>query len=524
MKKKGNRWINAWVISLMMLVSLCSFSVIADGETLMNLTLDKSLVSGSETFTVGVYCVPGQPIKSYECSIGFNATLLQANEVTVGDIFDGYSLFTNNGTIDNINGEINNIYGLIMGEGNVSDSGYFIHISFTAREVSGTSEIRLISPGVTNETAYVPLIYSNTSVDIDASAPVITDQSPSVGYTGDSFVFNISISDDRDDSENLSVFVDWVHGGNSANDSMVYMGGSYFEKTITLDTDRVTDLSYQFYSWDSQSNTVLTSMYAAAIYDNDPPSISDVSAIPSTQTQYGTVNLSSMISDNIDVDTVNVNITCPNASSLNLSVISANDDIYYLNRSFTGIGSYGFFFYAEDSAGNKQVSSSSMFVIADGTNPLISDISVIESDPLDTDALFGWVNFSCIVSDDELDQVHLVRTNPDASVTNTSMSLAGNGRYYLNMTLSLHGNYSYYIWANDTNDNQNNSVVSLYSMPPNWDINKDGKCNLLDYVTIGEHFGETGQNGWIREDVDNNGEVKVLDIVLAANEYGTNWW
>lgn len=523
MRKTWKKWLNAWFLSMMMILSWFSFPVLAEGETVMSLVLDESLIGGADTFTVGVYCVPGQPIKSYECSIGFNATLLMANEVTVGDIFDGYSLFTNNGTIDNVNGQINQIYGLIMGAGNVTSPGYFINISFTARGVSGTSEIELIDPGVTNETHYVSLLYSNTSVDIDGSAPVITDQSPDVGYTGDSFVFNVSISDNYDDADELSVFVDWVHGQNSANDSMVHMGGSFFEKTVTLDDDRVTDLDYQFYSVDSLGNAVLTSTYFASVSDNDPPSISDLSADPSSQIQNGYVNLSGLISDNIDVDTVFVNITCPNATVLNIS--SGNiGSVYFVNRSFSSIGSYDYFFYAEDEAGNKQVSSTGSFIISDGTNPIISDLTVLESDPLDTDASFGWINISCVVTDDELGLVSIVFTNPDSSVTNTSMMLSGSGRYYLNTTFSAYGNYSYHIWANDTNDNQNMSSSSLYSMPPNWDINEDGTVTVFDFTLISNHFNETGDQGWIREDVDNNGEIKVLDIVLAANEYGTVWW
>ena len=58
---------------------------------------------------------------------------------------------------------------------------------------------------------------------------------------------------------------------------------------------------------------------------------------------------------------------------------------------------------------------------------------------------------------------------------------------------------------------------------PDWDINQDGQCNVLDCVLISNRYGETGENGWIREDVDNNGEITVLDLVLVSNHYGENW-
>ncbi len=58
---------------------------------------------------------------------------------------------------------------------------------------------------------------------------------------------------------------------------------------------------------------------------------------------------------------------------------------------------------------------------------------------------------------------------------------------------------------------------------PDWDINEDGQCSILDYILISNHYGETGQNGWIREDVDNNGEINILDLVLVSNHYGETW-
>ena len=60
-------------------------------------------------------------------------------------------------------------------------------------------------------------------------------------------------------------------------------------------------------------------------------------------------------------------------------------------------------------------------------------------------------------------------------------------------------------------------------MPPNWDIDMDGECSVIDQVLISNHYGETGPNGWIREDVDNNGKIEVLDLVTLTNHYGEFW-
>lgn len=59
------------------------------------------------------------------------------------------------------------------------------------------------------------------------------------------------------------------------------------------------------------------------------------------------------------------------------------------------------------------------------------------------------------------------------------------------------------------------SVIS-----PVWDINNDGICNILDFICISNHFGETGTPGWICEDTDKNGEIQLLDVIFIANHYG----
>ena len=95
--------------------------------------------------------------------------------------------------------------------------------------------------------------------------------------------------------------------------------------------------------------------------------------------------------------------------------------------------------------------------------------------------------------------------------------------YYHNITLSDIGTYSYFIWANDTSNNKDISSTDSFEIPPNWDINIDHDCSVLDLILISGHFDETGTGGWIREDMDNNGEVEVLDLVLVANHFDDTW-
>lgn len=46
---------------------------------------------------------------------------------------------------------------------------------------------------------------------------------------------------------------------------------------------------------------------------------------------------------------------------------------------------------------------------------------------------------------------------------------------------------------------------------------------MFDLTLVSNHYGEIGTTGWIREDVDNNGEVNVFDLVVVSNQYNTAW-
>jgi len=152
------------------LISLGATSVAADeGDTTVSIDPLNQSVSAGDNFTVNVSCVPGQPIKAFEFRLSFNPSLLQANSVTEGDIFDGHTTFFNLGIIDNNAGTINDVYSLIVGPGNVQDSGTFVTISFTAKENSGTSSLDIADVGVTDEAGYVSFDLYDGSISVQGT-------------------------------------------------------------------------------------------------------------------------------------------------------------------------------------------------------------------------------------------------------------------------------------------------------------------------------------------------------------------
>ena len=619
---------NALKSIIMTIVLLFGFVIpTVDAAETTTVSIDplSQIISSEESFTVNVSCVPGQPIRAFEFHLSFNASLLQVNSVTEGDIFEGYSTFFNSGTINNASGTVIDIYCLIIGSGNVTSPGTFVSVSCTSKNVSGTSAFVLSNVGVTNETSYVSTSVNNGSVQVDASSPVITDNSPSTGTTGDSYTFNVSVTDNVDAAEELTVKVDWSHGGESGNESMTNVGGNYFEKTVTLDTDTISDMTYTIYandtygnsytttqaavtisdndnpslvvdnsdasgttgdsysfdittsdnidvgsvniSWlhgslsdnlaleddgdgtwsgsitldnslndlvycvqvnDTSSNYVRGSQQSKSVTDNDNPQITDASSTPSTQDIDGYVNITAIITDNIALSEIFLNITYPDDSIQNFS-ITANKtgSTYYCNKTYNTLGTYSYFIWVDDSSDNSIISSTNTFVIGEQILPQISNIVSTTSSPLDTDSSFGWVNITCDVTDNiAVDEVYLNITDPNSSFNNISMSSGVGDSYYYNSStiFSPYGNYSYQIWANDTSDNRETSSSCILSMPPNWDLNNDGDCNIFDLVVVSNHYNETGTPGWIREDVDNNGQIKVIDLVFVSEHYDETWW
>ena len=57
----------------------------------------------------------------------------------------------------------------------------------------------------------------------------------------------------------------------------------------------------------------------------------------------------------------------------------------------------------------------------------------------------------------------------------------------------------------------NNGSVTISTAP--WDVNGDGFVNVLDMISVGQHFGETGAPGWIPEDVNRDGVIDVRDML-----------
>jgi len=157
----------------------------------------------------------------------------------------------------------------------------------------------------------------------------------------------------------------------------------------------------------------------------------------------------------------------------------------------------------------------------DTASPVISGVSSTNSDPLDTETAYGWENFTCTVTDNTaVDEVKLILIGD----TTTEYPMIKDGDdYYCNITISTANEYTYHIWADDTIGNEITSTPQPFDLPPNWDVNMDGRGHFQDFMLVAGHYGETGPKGWIREDVDNNGKVHFMDLIAITSHYNEEW-
>jgi hypothetical protein len=151
------------IMLFLMLMLFCCVTVSASDVIVVSRT-----AKVNQSFDVVVLCRPTGFIKSFECKLRFDNSILKANSVDEGRFFGELDVFgsPHMGIINNSNGEIKNIYEVVMGQGNVTSDGVLFTVNFTALR-NGSSSIELIKFGMTNESMYLPVEVWNGLVTVD---------------------------------------------------------------------------------------------------------------------------------------------------------------------------------------------------------------------------------------------------------------------------------------------------------------------------------------------------------------------
>jgi hypothetical protein len=193
-------------------------------------------VSPGESFTVDVYVNPGEPIMGVAFYLSYDPAKIHADSLTEGNLFkeSSWSTLFNSGGIDNVDGSISSVYGLIIGAHNVTNPGVFCTINFTAQNTDGVSSLHLYNVQMTNATGdYVTnLVIHDGDIKIDGNALPFTEpddeepetpshepsnQAPDTPYepSGPSIGFNDTLytySTSTIDQDNDNVYYKWDWG------------------------------------------------------------------------------------------------------------------------------------------------------------------------------------------------------------------------------------------------------------------------------------------------------------------------
>lgn len=196
-----------------------SYHMLERDDTIVQIVPHEQTVLPGQTFSIDIDVIPGQPMRVVELKLSFDPSLVRPLCVTEGDLFHGFYTWFNGGTIDNDTGTIVDIYDLIVGVGNVSDSGTFVTIDFSAQENIGTSPLHMYDVEVFNETHSVPITVIDGSVTVSSgeNLPPNTPQQPAgptFGHFDELCNYTASTTDPNEDL--LWYWFDWgdtTHSG-----------------------------------------------------------------------------------------------------------------------------------------------------------------------------------------------------------------------------------------------------------------------------------------------------------------------
>jgi parallel beta-helix repeat protein len=280
--------------------------------------------------------------------------------------FDASSSYDRDGTIV--------LYHWDFGDG-TQENGVFVDHTYSIYE------IYTVTLTVTDNDGKTGILSQSVTLE-DHIPPEIQDYTGTIGYTGDPFTFNATITDHGGVSTAWVEY--WYDSGSHTNVSMTHVAGSSWGTTISI-ANTLDLLHYVIATNDTSNNWNVTGVKQITIYDNDNPDITGIQAIPPVQMAGRYVNLSAVVTDNIETNAVYLHLVHPDMTIEYFPIThNRTGDRYYCNRVYTLVGKYIFYFWANDTSGNYISSATYNFTMVlcgdcnnDGTLDVIDVVYLI---------------------------------------------------------------------------------------------------------------------------------------------------
>jgi len=248
--------------------------------------------------------------------------------------------------------------------------------------------------------------------------------------------------------------------------------------------DGVYSITLTVWDNDYDNSSITKEILVRDIY---PPAITNITSYPNPQEINEYINISCDIRDDVEVKEARVNITLPNGSYENHTMLAG--ERYYYNKFCNLDGIYHYFILAMDTSNNTNKSAIMNFtIITPPEPPHIKNITVFPEEQQ-----YGYpVNISCYAYDNvAVENVKLIVDNTTINMTGIT-NAKGNGWYYYNSTFSM-GEHQFYINATDVNGYYNVSSLHFFNItdtiPPSISnityptLSQPGMVNISCFVT-----------------------------------------
>jgi len=254
---------------------------------------------------------------------------------------------------------VNWSHGSLFGNDTMSLSGnnYFVKTI----TLSNYSTSPLIYHFYANDTAKTP----NVNYTTQQSATIIDDEPPLINNisgdliigTGDPIVLWVAGMDNIGVTS-AKVLID------SIEHSMIWNNGTTrWQYQYVAPTENISNHSYMITVFDAAMNTKTSGTYLISVFDNDPPTFTNILATPVFQLINGYVNLTATITDNINLSSVTIQITGPEGfNPVNITLLGYGNN-YFFNQTYLLSGIYNYTFWGNDTSDNSITSVAHQFTI-----------------------------------------------------------------------------------------------------------------------------------------------------------------
>jgi hypothetical protein len=301
---------------------------------------------------------------------------------------------------------------------------------------------------------------------------------PSQGIINETYTYSTSTND----PENSLVYYLYKWGDNStsgwmgpcSSGSVINVSHAWNRTGTYQITVKVRDYYGQETNWSTPLNITMTDV---------PPQITNIQAIPSIQIGGGYVNISAIVTDNMQVNKVHLIIQNPNNTIENISITqNKTENTYYCNRTYGQGLEYSYCIWTNDTNGNANSSTMYTFLINNPPNVPSNPIPANSTTNVPvTDVALNWTGGDPDIDDIATYDIYFGTINPPSKIVSNQT----------NNTIDV-GTLDYsttYYWKIVSWDTQGASIAG-----PVWQFTTTSDSTTP--ITTISVEGTLGNNGW----------------------------